>query len=121
MARPRRPVLVVEDNRRTREAVERLLHLQGYTVLTFADGQEALDYLHQGGPACLIILDIRLPRLDGRAFRARQLEDPELARIPVVVFSADSVNPLDGVAAFVRKSEPDALLRYVERHCTRDE
>ena len=121
MVRPRHPVLVIEDNRDTRGAVERLLHIQGYTVVTVGDGQEALDYLQRGGPACVIVMDIRMPGMDGRRFREQQLAEPALARIPVVVFSGETTNPLPGVAAFVRKTDPGALLEFVERHCIKDD
>ena len=80
------------------------------------NGQEALDYLLGGGPACLVVIDIRMPGMDGRLFRERQLAEPTLARIPVVVFSGDTTNPLPGVAAFVRKSDPDGLLALVAKH-----
>jgi CheY-like chemotaxis protein len=121
MVRPRRPVLVIENHEGTRGAVERLLHFSGYTVVTANDGQEALDYLHQGGPACLIVLDVDMPKMDGRAFRERQLADPALARIPVVVFSGDPAStPLPG-AGFVRKMDPDGLVKFVARHCLKDE
>ena len=121
MPRPRHPVLVIEDHRETRGAIERLLHLDGYTVVAASDGQEALDYLQKGGAACLIVMDIRMPGMDGRLFRERQLADATLARIPVVVFSGDATNPLPGVAAFVRKSDPNGLLAFVAEHCVKDE
>ena len=114
-------MLLVEDHERTRDAVEGLLHLEGYAVVTANDGQEALDYLHQGGPACLIVLDVGLPRLDGWLFRELQLAEAGLARIPVVVFSGDPTSsPLPG-AGFVRKTDPRGLLEFVDRHCLKDE
>ena len=120
MGRPRHPVLVIEDHERTQDAVERLLHLRGYTVVRAANGQEALDYLQRGGPACLIVLDVAMPGMDGWGFRERQLADPALARIPVVVFSGDpSAIPLPGVE-FVRKTDPDGLLKSVDGNCLKD-
>jgi CheY-like chemotaxis protein len=119
-AYPRGPVLLVEDHDRTRDAVEGLLSLQGYAVVTVTDGQEALDYLQRGGPACLIVLDPGLPRLDGWLFRERQLAESSLAGIPVVVFSGDpKANPLPG-AGFVRKTDPAGLLDFIDRHCLRN-
>jgi CheY-like chemotaxis protein len=121
MRRPRHPVLVIEDHEGTRGAVERLLDLYGYGVVTANDGQEALDYLHRGGPACLIVLDVEMPQMDGRVFLERQLADPALARIPVVVFSGDPTStPLPG-AGFVRKMDPDGLVKFAARYCLKDE
>jgi len=116
MLRPHHPVLVVEDHERTQEAIERLLHLRGYTVVRVANGHDALAYFRGGGSACLIVLDVVMPEMDGWAFRERQMADPVLARIPVVVFSGDpSATPLPG-AGFVRKTDPDGLLNFVEQH-----
>ena len=121
MPRPRHPVLVIEDHQDTRGAIERLLNLDGYTVIAASDGQEALTYLKKDGRACLIVMDIQMPGMDGHHFRAQQLADPILARIPVVVFSGEKTNPLPGVAAFVRKSDPNGLLAFVAQHCVKDE
>jgi CheY-like chemotaxis protein len=108
------PVLLVEDNADTREALARLLVLRGYAVVATCDGEEAWDYFQRGGRACAIILDLYLPRLDGGAFRRRLLTRTELARIPVLVFSVAAEQTVPRVAAFVRKGEPDALLDLVD-------
>jgi CheY-like chemotaxis protein len=109
------PVLVVDDNRDTRDAITRLLQIRGYPVVTARDGSEALEYLRGGGPASLIILDLYMPHLDGRLFRAAQLGDEALRHIPVIVFTVAVGETLPDVACFVRKSDPSALLGSVER------
>lgn len=109
-------MLLVEDNTDTRDALARLLRLRGYEVVETGDGQAALEYLWSGGRAALIVLDLVMPRLDGKRFRARQLEDEELARIPVVVFTAAESGRLPDVV-HVRKTDPDALLAMIDRVC----
>jgi CheY-like chemotaxis protein len=111
------PVLLIEDNDDMREALARLLRIRGYRVVQTRDGQEAWDYLERGGPASIIVLDLLMPRMDGRLFRARQLGDAELARIPVVVFSvlAAAVEALPDVAGYVQKCDPETLLEIIER------
>jgi hypothetical protein len=60
-----------------------------------------------------------MPRLDGRLFRAKQLEHSECARIPVIVFTADEGGTeLVGVAGVVRKTDPDGLLTLIDRTCS---
>jgi CheY-like chemotaxis protein len=113
--RPSLPLLVVEDHDDTRHALVRLLHLEGYTVVAATDGDEALDYLHQHGPVGLIVLDLQMPRLDGWRLRTRLLEDPALAHIPVVIFSARSVGALPDVVC-ASKNDPGALLDLIDRH-----
>jgi CheY-like chemotaxis protein len=111
------PVLLIEDNDDMREALARLLRIRGYRVVQTRDGQEAWDYLERGGPASIIVLDLLMPRMDGPLFRARQLGDAELARIPVVVFSvlAAAVEALPDVAGYVQKCDPETLLEIIER------
>ena len=109
------PVLVVDDNPDTRDAIRRLLQIRGHPVVTARDGLEALDYLLSGGTASLIILDLYMPRLDGRLFRDAQLRDEALARIPVIVFTVAVGETLPDVEIFVRKNDPAALLGSVER------
>jgi CheY-like chemotaxis protein len=109
------PVLVVDDNADTRDAISRLLQIRGYPVVTAKDGWEALEYLQDGGPASLIILDLNMPKFDGRRFRDAQLRDDALARIPVIVFTVAVGETLPDVAGVVRKNDPSALLGSVER------
>jgi len=113
-SRPSLPLLVVEDHDDTRNALIRLLHLEGYTVVSAADGEAALDCLRQG-PVALIVMDLQMPRLDGWLLRTRLLEDPVFARIPVVVFSACAVGSLPAVF-HADKKDPGALLDLIDRH-----
>jgi CheY-like chemotaxis protein len=109
------PVLVVDDNPDTRDAISRLLQIRGYPVVEAKDGVEALEYLFAGGPASLIILDLYMPRLNGQLFRAAQLRNEALARIPVIVFTVAVGETLPDVTALVRKSDAGVLLGHVER------
>jgi DNA-binding response OmpR family regulator len=75
---PARPlVLVVEDDRATRELLQERLGCAGYGVELAADGATALAYVEAGG-LDLVLLDVNLPDLDGlevcRRVRARQCE-----------------------------------------------
>ena len=108
------PILVVDDNRDTRDAVRRILQIRGHPVVTARDGEEALSYLRDGGRASLIVLDLYMPGVDGRLFRSAQLDDPELAHIPVIVFSVAVGETLPDVVGFVRKNDPLSLLTRVE-------
>jgi two-component system response regulator MprA len=81
-------VLVVDDEATNRNTLANLLSKEGYSVATAADGLEALEKLREGLSPCLIVFDLMMPRLDGFAFRERQLADPAWANIPVVAISA---------------------------------
>jgi CheY-like chemotaxis protein len=99
MLKPRH-ILVVENDSATRDAVALLLRQHGYQVSTADNGAEALNRLGSGPRPALIILDLMLPVMDGWAFRATQLADPELSPIPLLVCS--SVADLAGHAALLR-------------------
>ena len=84
-------LLVVEDDRDIREIVMETLADEGYLAVGATNGKDALELLRSGAPLpCVILLDIMMPVMDGRSFRAAQLADPALAHIPVVVMTADA-------------------------------
>jgi CheY-like chemotaxis protein len=92
-----RTVLVVEDESVIRVGMEQLLRSAGYTVVTARNGQAALDLLRAGTPVDAILLDLMMPVMDGWAFRRKQLRDPGLAHIPVIVLSALHHGWVEGV------------------------
>src|ERR1700686_4691603 len=75
-------VLVVEDDQGMRETTTAILREEGYVVVQAADGVKALEML-RGKDIDVLLLDIRLPRMDGTAVM-EALDDPP----PVVVISA---------------------------------
>jgi signal transduction histidine kinase len=82
-------ILLVEDDVAIREAVETALQDEGYRVTCAANGREAMDLLLSGAAADLIILDLRMPIMDGWEFRAVQKSNPAIAAIPIIAVSAD--------------------------------
>src|SRR5215217_995194 len=101
------PLLLVEDDPFTRHLYRRLLEARGFAVATAADGREAIGLLGSlFRPRC-ILLDLRMPGMSGPEFRRRQLQDPLLADIPVVVFSAEEAAAREaaglGAAGFLAK------------------
>ena len=88
-------ILLVEDNladvRLTREALKEARVLN--TLHVVRDGADAMDFLHNKGHYVgmpmpdLILLDLNLPRKDGREVLAEIKGDPRLKRIPVVILT----------------------------------
>jgi CheY-like chemotaxis protein len=112
----RAPVLIVEDNFDLAEALARIVGALGYDATTAGDGLDALSYLRGGGCPSLIVLDLKMPNMDGEAFVRALKADPRWEGIPVVVFSAFASQHQDlDVAAVVRKTDPDMLLSTIER------
>jgi signal transduction histidine kinase len=95
-------VLVVDDNRVSRQKLALSLGQQGHAVETAEDGQQALDMLRAGG-FDVVLLDILMPGMDGHEVLARMKADPELRDLPVIVISA-----LDEIESVVRCIEMGA-------------
>jgi CheY-like chemotaxis protein len=116
------PVLIVEDDADLREMMAELLQLEGYRTRSVTNGREALDYLERPDRPDVILLDLMMPVMDGWEFRRRQMADPSLANVPVVVLSA--LDPARGRdlagALFMKKPlDFDRLLELVRRFCAR--
>jgi CheY-like chemotaxis protein len=81
-------ILLVEDDPDVRSTLADILSLEGYDVEATDDGDSAMALLKDGDEPDVILLDLMMPRMNGWQFRALQETDPKLARIPVVVLSA---------------------------------
>ncbi|HLK90894.1 MAG TPA: response regulator [Polyangia bacterium] len=114
----REQILIVEDERSIRSALQGILEDEGYLVTTAEDGRQALDYLRAGRAPDLIVLDLRMPIMDGWEFRAAQKSDPALAQIPVLAISADGsakAAAIDAQAYLRKPLSTDALLNTIGR------
>jgi CheY-like chemotaxis protein len=119
------PVLIVDDDDAGREAMRALLETVGHPTVTAEGTDAALDRLRAGLRPCLILLDLMMPVKDGFQFRREQLADPDLAQIPVVIYSAyhnTHYAALElGVAGYFRKPvDIDTLLNMVKTYRHRD-
>jgi CheY-like chemotaxis protein len=108
-------VLVVDDDFDVRESIVDLLLEDGFDALSAKDGREGLYELRVRPDVGLIVLDLSMPMMDGKAFRQEQLSDPELASIPVIVLSGDencenAAASLGARASLKKPFSPEALL-----------
>lgn len=86
-----RPVFIVDDDVDVREALAELLEGRGLPVATAANGSDALQRLRaMSTTPAAILLDLRMPVMDGYDFLIEHQLDPRLADIPVVVITADA-------------------------------
>jgi DNA-binding response OmpR family regulator len=84
---PDRPILVVDDDAKIVRLVRTYLERDGFSVVTAADGPAALDAIERHRPA-LVVLDLMLPELDGRAVVRAVRRDDEAAATPILIVSA---------------------------------
>jgi two-component system cell cycle response regulator DivK len=82
----RATVLVVDDDPDTVSTMREILEEEGHTVLEARNGREALQVALQARPD-LVLLDLNMPEMDGRAFLAALEKSPTLAGVRVVVLS----------------------------------
>ncbi len=82
-------VLIIEDEFEVRNFASRALELEGYRVLQAEDGDEGLKLL-SGDGISLVLLDLRLPVVDGWEVLKQMKEEPRLSAIPVIVFTASA-------------------------------
>jgi DNA-binding response OmpR family regulator len=86
-ALPDRPILVVDDDAKIVRLVRTYLERDGFSVVSAADGPAALDAIETHRPA-LVVLDLMLPELDGRAVIRAVRRDEEAGATPILVLSA---------------------------------
>lgn len=110
----RKPILVIDDDETILSTVELLLEDEGYSVLLASNGQEALAYIEQQSPA-LILLDMKMPVMDGWGFAAayRELPGPH-APIIVVTAAHDSRKRAEEIAADNYIAKPFDLHRLLD-------
>jgi CheY-like chemotaxis protein len=112
-------VLIVDDDADLRGVTGAILSLHGYDVVEAADGRIALACLAEWLPD-LVILDLRMPVMDGWEFLAEQQElaDERLAAIPVLLLTGEAAPEHEAMqlnaAGLVQKPyEPEDLLEAV--------
>jgi len=103
----RRDILVVDDDVDVIECLVHAAHDRGYHIVGTTDPTGVVHYVRQKRPH-LLLLDLRMPKLDGRDILAALKSDPEVTTAVVVMSGMDDPLTIDlclryGVADFVRK------------------
>jgi CheY-like chemotaxis protein len=113
-------VLIVEDVSDIREILCEFLESEGYVVHTAVNGRDGADRVAQILDLDLVIVDYRMPILNGYEFRLAQLKDARQANIPTILMSAEpSFEPeiLQAFTAFLPKPlSLDSVLEIVQRY-----
>lgn len=115
-------IAVVEDDAPTREALVALLSDEGYDVLAFRDGRNALEAL-EDTTVDVVLSDVRMPGTDGLGLVAALRERPATREVPILLVSAlddggRRVTALDlGADDYIAKPvDPDELLARIRVH-----
>ncbi len=115
-------VLVTDDDADTRELFRTMLALRGYAVIEASDGEQAVTLAESARPD-LILMDARLPRLDGLSATRRIRESRRVGRVPIVFISGRAEESFRDVAReagcdefIVKPLSFDHLGGVVEKH-----
>jgi CheY-like chemotaxis protein len=112
-----RKILIVEDDSQLRELYRNALRTAGYVVIAVEDGADALRQIEHSMPA-LVVLDLALPRVDGRDVHRELQARPETRYIPVILVSGTDMANVDTkqFACVLRKPcDPDRLVDAVDQ------
>lgn len=125
-------ILCVDDDRDDLLMLREAIDQSGttYQIIEAFDGLHALELLHQmqqaGTLPCLIVLDINMPRMDGKQTIVALQKDSVLATIPVVLFSTSSslmdqrFSRAKNVKLFIKPFDQQSLMEIAARiisHC----
>jgi len=115
------PILVVDDDDSIRDMLGDVLRAAGYSVRSASDGESALAAVEAERPA-LVLLDMRMPKVDGWEF-ARRLKGRGV-RVPILVMTAfrDARRAAEDIGAdgyLPKPFEIDQLLTQVSRYAER--
>mgnify|MGYP000489320458 CR=1 FL=1 len=120
-------ILVVDDDPDIRDVLKLTLAEENYTILEAEDGEEALKIINSR-PLDLVILDYKIPKLDGRQVLRRVKDDLLLRHLPIIMLTGkgeleDKVGGLDaGADDYITKPfEPKELLARIRMTLRRTE
>ena len=103
-----RSLLVIDDDRDSREGLVRLLKNEGWEPVEAANGEEALERMKASEPAA-IILDLVMPGMDGFAFLLELARHPQWCEIPVLVLTG--ADPTDDEADFLNRRADQVITK----------
>jgi CheY-like chemotaxis protein len=111
-------VLVVEDEKESRETLRDLLELEGYDVQTAVNGREALDVLdNSGNRICIMLLDLFMPVMDGWQVIEQLRADGRLGNTQVVIITSAAYKAPAGIPVLEKPLDLDKVMSAVERLC----
>jgi len=108
----KRRILIVDDERDIVTILKLALGKAGYEVSEAYDGVEALGKVAEQKPD-LILLDIMMPRLDGHSVNLKLKENPETAKIPVIVITGRGQ-----LKELMQSSAEISIVAYLEKPFT---
>lgn len=115
-------ILIIDDDVDTRESLQEILAAHGMHARVAENGADGLHQLRAGLRPSVILLDLMMPDKNGFQFRVEQVMDPELAKIPVVLYSGNPEAYEEGkvfgpVACLTKPINIGELLQVLKAYC----
>src|SRR4030095_10251325 len=115
-------ILVVEDEKESRDSLREILEFEGYHVETAVNGQEALEALEAGGDRiCIVLLDLFMPVMDGWQVIDQLRADGRLDSTQIVIITSAPYRAptrLPGaLPVFQKPLDLDKVIGEVQRLC----
>jgi len=111
-------IVVVDDEEAICEAIKDVLEERGYSVEVAGNGVHAMAIVNlMAAHPRLVILDLSMPWMDGKAMLAALKSNPALADIPVIVSTTDPAPALSGIPVMKKPIDFDLLLETIRANC----
>jgi CheY-like chemotaxis protein len=115
-------VFVVDDDAAIRETARMILEDEGYAAEVAGDGSAVLARLQRGPLPALILLDLTMPKMDGRELLVELEARPDLAAVPIVLMTASSATPETSALRYPLLRKPFGLelfMQVITTYCPR--
>ncbi|MES1172017.1 MAG: response regulator [Bacteroidota bacterium] len=111
-------ILLVEDEKDSRETLRELLEFEGYRVRTATNGREALDALTANGDEiCIVLLDLFMPVMDGWQVVDQLRADGRLDSTKIVIITSAAHKAPSGMPVFQKPLDLEKVIGAVQRLC----
>jgi CheY-like chemotaxis protein len=117
MAMEKSVILVVEDEKESRDTLQELLEFEGYTVKTAMNGQEALEALNSGDQICIVLLDLFMPVMSGWQVVDQLRAQGRLEKTQIVIITSAPYIAPPGLPVFQKPLDLDKVMHAVQRLC----
>ena len=114
-----RTIVVIDDEPHIRHVISRKLERAGYEVRTASDGAEGLELIRAEKP-CLLITDLKMPRVDGLQVCAACRQNPDTRKLPIILVTGSvmmtaeiqsRIGAFDNICCISKPFSPRQLLQ----------
>jgi len=112
-----RTILIADDDKKSIKLLRDVLQASGYSVAVARDGRETVALAQEQKPD-LILMDIRMPVMDGIAAMKELRADPNTDRIPIIAITAHAMR--GDKESFIQQGFDDFLAKPVDIHVLLD-